>query len=145
MFCDDICMKFLLFNHISLKQEKGFQTFITMVRENLKTMKLKEAVTKAVDDCIRQGILKEFLIKHKAQVIKMSIYEYDEKKQRQFDMEEGTTLHFIVLVQRKIAKGKTLDAIADELESSVEEIRPVYDVVMKYPTDTYPKTILMNM
>ena len=79
----------------------------------------------------------------------MSIYEYDEKKQRKFDreegQEEGTTLCLIIQVQKKIEKGKTLDAIVNELEFSVEEIQPIYDVVVKYPTDTDPKTILMNM
>ena len=128
---------------------REYATFIAMIRENLKTMKLREAVTKAIDDCIKEGILKEFLIKHKAQVIKMSIYEYDEKKQRKFDreegQEEGTTLCLIIQVQKKIEKGKTLDAIVNELEFSVEEIQPIYDVVVKYPTDTDPKTILMNM
>ena len=131
------------------KTLREYAAFIAMVRENLKTMKLREAVAKAIDDCIKQGILKEFLVKHKAQVIKMSIYEYDEKKHLQFEreegMEEGDTRRIIILVQKKIANGKTLDVIADELESSVEEIQPIYDVVVKYPTDTDPKTILMNM
>ena len=83
----------------------------------------------------------------------MSIYEYDEKKHLQFEreegyeegMEEGDTRRIIILGQKKIAKGKTLDVIADELESSVEEIQPIYDVAVKYPTDTDPKIIFMNM
>ena len=75
----------------------------------------------------------------------MSIYEYDEKKQRQFDREEGITLCMIAQVQKKIVKAKTLDVIADELESSVEEIKRIYDVAMKYPADTDPNIILMNM
>ena len=124
---------------------REYAAFIAMIRENLKTTKPQEAVTKAVDDCIKQGILKEFLMKHKAQVIKMSIYEYDEKKQREFDREEGREEERILLIQKKICKGKTLDVIADELEASVEEIKPIYDAVVKYPTGTDPKVIIMNM
>ena len=40
---------------------------------------LEEAVTRAVDECIEEGILAEFLVKNKAEVIKVSIYEYDKE------------------------------------------------------------------
>ena len=42
-------------------------------------MSLKESVTKAVDECIKEGILADFLKKNKSEVISMSIFEYDEK------------------------------------------------------------------
>ena len=38
------------------------------------------AVIKSVDECIRKNILREFLISQKAEVIKMSIYEFDEER-----------------------------------------------------------------
>nr|WP_304577328.1 hypothetical protein [uncultured Acetatifactor sp.] len=41
---------------------------------------MKEAVDQAVDACIRQGILEEFLQQNRAEVTKMSIFEYDEEK-----------------------------------------------------------------
>ena len=66
-----------------------YAEFIAVIRRYNKTMKLKEAVEKAVDDCIKGGILREFLLKNRARIIKMSIYEYDAKKQREFDREEG--------------------------------------------------------
>ena len=69
-------------NNCTTLQE--YAKFIAMIRENQKTMSINKAVTKAVNDCIEQEILKDFLLKHKAQVIKMSIYEYDEKKQRRY-------------------------------------------------------------
>ena len=83
----------------------------------------------------------------------MSIYEYDEKKQRRFDREEGREegipiggdIKLIALIQKKVIKGKTLDAIADELESTEEEIRPLYDIVLKYPTDTDPRELLTHL
>ena len=54
---------------------------------------LEEAVTRAVDECIEEGILAEFLVKNKAEVIKVSIYEYDkefeEKKLRKAEYEAG--------------------------------------------------------
>ena len=71
------------------KTLREYARFVAMTRENRMTMSVEKAVEKAVNDCIAQGILREFLRKHKAQVIKMSIYEYDEEKQRKFDREEG--------------------------------------------------------
>ena len=56
-------------------------------------MPYPEAVTRAVDECIEEGILAEFLMKNKAEVIKVSIYEYDkefeEKKLRKAEYEAG--------------------------------------------------------
>ncbi len=71
------------------KTLQEYAKFVAMIRENRKTMKPEKAVTKAVDDCIEQGILRDFLMKNKARAIKTSIYEYDAKRQRKFDKEEG--------------------------------------------------------
>ncbi|MBR6452084.1 MAG: hypothetical protein IKS87_05215 [Lachnospiraceae bacterium] len=77
------------------------------------------------------------------------LYEYDRKKHMQFEREEalldGSTLFDIKLIQKKVAKGKTLDVIADELESSVEEIRPIYDSAVRFPTDTDPEIVLKDL
>ena len=87
----------------------------------------------------------------------MSIYEYDEKKQRKLDhedgveegielgIEKGIELGGIILIQKKIKKGKALDTIAEELETTVDEIKPIYDAIMKYPADTDPKEIYSSL
>ncbi len=54
---------------------------------------LNEAVTHAVNDCIREGILEEFLRKNRSEVIAMSIFEYnkeeEERKIRKAEYEAG--------------------------------------------------------
>ncbi len=147
-------------NNKALKGCRTLQEYaklIAMIRDNRKSMSAEKAVTKAVNDCIEQGILREFLLKYKAQVIKMSIYEYDEKKQRKLDREEGVqigieqgipvgdSIRLIIQIQKKLTKGKSLDAIADELETTVEDIKPIYDAVIKYPLDTEPKDIIAHL
>ena len=42
-------------------------------------MPLETAVSTAVEECIEKGILQEFLCEQKAEVIAMSIYEYNEE------------------------------------------------------------------
>lgn len=63
--------------------------YVSRVRHYSQTLPLKEAVIKAVDECIKEGILREFLIKNKAQVIKMSIFEYDREKHMKTLYEEA--------------------------------------------------------
>ena len=48
-----------------------------------------EAVEKAVDECIKNGILAEFLRKNRAQVLRVSIFEYDEEEHMRQEREES--------------------------------------------------------
>ena len=45
-----------------------------------KKMTLNDAVEKAVTECIRQGILTKFLTENRAEVVAMSIFEFDAEK-----------------------------------------------------------------
>ncbi len=51
-------------------------------------------------------------------------------------LKEGRDLCVLSLIKKKYSKGKPLVQIADELEESVESIRPLYDLVEKYPDKT---------
>ena len=73
---------------------KEYAKYVARVRKYVtQNIPLEEAVTRAVDECIEEGILAEFLMKNKAEVIKVSIYEYDkefeEKKLRKAEYEAG--------------------------------------------------------
>ena len=69
----------------------------------------------------------------------MSIYEYDAKKQRKFDREEGREegreQHLVELVCKKLKKGMPIDRIAAELEEDEERIRAIVNVAEKYAPD----------
>ena len=55
-----------------------------------KELELNEAVKLAVDECIRNDILSEFLRANKSEVISMSIFEYDkEEEERRKAAEES--------------------------------------------------------
>ncbi len=68
---------------------KEYVQFTEKIRENRKTMELKIAVNKAVDDCIKEGILEDFLREQRAEVIAVSIYEYDQEMHMQVVKEES--------------------------------------------------------
>ncbi len=56
-----------------------YMQYVDRIRRYSSQMAFEEAVEKAVSDCIREGILKEFLVANRAEVVQMSIFEYDEE------------------------------------------------------------------
>lgn len=67
-----------LMAHCQVLQE--YSLFVDMVRQEAKeTNDIAAAVTKAVDACIEQGILKDYLLARKSEVIDMVLTEYGEK------------------------------------------------------------------
>lgn len=72
---------------------REYAKYVVLVRKYKKEMKLDAAVKCAVDECIQSGILAEFLKKNRAEVIAVSIFEYDkeeeEKKLRKAEYEAG--------------------------------------------------------
>ena len=49
-------------------------------KQEFQELELNEAVKLAVDECIRNNILSEFLRANKSEVISMSIFEYDKEE-----------------------------------------------------------------
>lgn len=110
-----------------------------------------------IDYCVENHILDEFFANRRMEVLRaMTIDMTFERREVLFRKEEretgraegrvegidiGDSARLISQIQKKIAKGKTLEAIADDLESTVDEIKPIYDIVSKYPPDTDPVTI----
>ncbi|MBE5944533.1 MAG: hypothetical protein E7258_06400 [Lachnospiraceae bacterium] len=68
---------------------KEYMLYVDRVRSYQKDMSLADAVNKAVNKCIKEGILVEFLRKNKLEVISMSIFEYDEKLHEKTMMDIG--------------------------------------------------------
>ena len=60
---------------------KQYTQYVEQVRRNSASMPLEQAVEAAIEYCIRQDILKDFLLKQRAEVVKMSIFEYDEERE----------------------------------------------------------------
>lgn len=50
---------------------------------------MEQAVAAAVDTCIKEDILQDFLLEQKAEVIAMSIYEYNEEYVKKTLHDEG--------------------------------------------------------
>lgn len=68
---------------------KEYMLYVDRVRKHQKCMTIEDAVNRAVDECIGEGILVEFLTKNRAEVVRMSIYEYDQKLHEKTLLETG--------------------------------------------------------
>ncbi len=66
---------------------KEYSIFVDKVRRHVKagkgSDKLSKAVDTAVDECIKEGVLAEFLSAHKAEVKNMILTEYNEEKTKE--------------------------------------------------------------
>lgn len=57
-----------------------YARYVQRVRENAERMPLRDAVERAVDTCLKEGVLEEFLRKNRAEAIAVSIFEYNEEE-----------------------------------------------------------------
>ena len=123
---------------------KEYVQYVEKVRKYAGSLELPDAVERAVNECIREGILKDFLIRNRSEAIEVCIFEYNEEEAlkyiRQDEREIGEEAGFqkgvqhsiIHLFCKKLKKGKSLEVIADELEEDLEFVEKIYLTAKKY-------------
>ena len=85
---------------------KEYAQYVNYVRRYAKDFELNEAVKLAVNECIHDNILSDFLRVNKAEVISMSIFEYDKE-----------------LEERKLRKAEYEAGVADGIKTATENIK----------------------
>ncbi len=68
---------------------REYVLYIEKVRYYAYNLPIDQAVSRAVDDCISEGILADFLLQNKAEAIAMSIFEYDQEAHMKHVRKEG--------------------------------------------------------
>lgn len=93
-----------------------YMQYVGKVQEYAASLSMEAAVDRAVDECIKAGILRDFLLANKAEVKSMSIYEYDEEATRRAIRAEEYERGMGDGIQKGIQKG--IEAlILDNIES----------------------------
>ena len=119
----------LLMEHCQTLKE--YSQYVAKVRKYAAGMPLDQAVEYAVDECIKENILADFLRKNRAEVISMSIFEYDkeeeEKKLRKAEYEAGVEAGVSLGVEKGVKKGviETTRHLLKLNKLSLEEIASV--------------------
>lgn len=57
----------------------GYMKYVEKIRNYSEEMELDAAIDRSVKECIKENILAEFFRKNRAEVIQMSLFEYDEE------------------------------------------------------------------
>ena len=114
---------------------KEYAIYVKKVRTYAKSMKVEEAVDRAVTECINEGILREFLLQNRKEAVEMSIFEYDEEREirliRQDEFRQGQQNILRDLVHKKLEKGKSPAVIADELELEPDVVETLIQELQK--------------
>ena len=104
---------------------REYAQYVAKVREYAGTTDLDTAVEQAVNDCIQNGILADFLRANKSEVIAMSIFEYDkgeeERKLRKAEYEAGRA-------EGALQKARETAVVLQEAEFSVDRIAELLQV-----------------
>lgn len=84
---------------------------------------------RAIDECIRENVLRDFLMEHRAEARAMSIFEYDQERHmqqaREAGIEKGKEQLLRRQVQKNLARGMSISEIAEVLDESEERIREI--------------------
>ena len=110
---------------------QDYARYVARVRKYVAEILLDEAVERAVTECIREGILAEFLKKNRAEVVKVSIFEYDKEKEEkklrkaeyEYGREQGRTegeTRLLALIS-KMSAGEDADKITQLTDPEVLE------------------------
>ena len=92
-----------------------------------------EAVDRAINECIEEDVLRDFLMEHKAEARAMSIFEYDQERHMQQEREagiekgrrQGEEQLLCRQVQKNLARGMSFAEIAEVLDEAEERIREI--------------------
>ena len=116
---------------------RDYAIYTDKIREYTATMELVEAVDRAINECVEEDVLRDFLMKHKAEARAMSIFEYDQERHMQQEREagiekgrriglaEGEAQLLRRLVQKNLARGMNIAEIAEVLDETEERIREI--------------------
>ena len=106
-----------------------YAIYTDKIRAYTEEMELSEAVDRAMDECIREDVLREFLMKHKAEARAMSIFEYDQERhmqqEREAGIEKGKEQLLRRQVQKNLSRGMSISEIAEVLDETEERIREI--------------------
>jgi thymidylate synthase len=121
-----------------------YAEFIARVREVLKNKlseeEEKKVFQKVLNRCIREGILREFLIEHSSEVINMIFTEWNwddywEVKREEF-LEEGIEKGY---KKAKAEFGKQMRQSQEQIRQSQEQIRQLEEKIRRLEEQNTPR------
>ena len=116
---------------------RDYSEYVARIRTYSGELPFADAVKKAITECIQENILRDFLLKNRAEAKAMSIYEYDEEKTmrmfRKETLEDG--IHAVIKTCRKfnIPSDDIIQSLIANFQISANEAKKYLD---KYTTQS---------
>ncbi|HJB45635.1 MAG TPA: hypothetical protein H9713_02850 [Candidatus Mediterraneibacter surreyensis] len=101
---------------------REYAIYTDKVREYAEEMDLADAVERAIRECIAEGVLKDFLEKHRAEAKEMSIFEYDQEKHMRQEREDAWEDARLSMIKKMLENGMSEEDISHIAGVSEEEI-----------------------
>ena len=111
---------------------RDYSEYVARIRTYSDELPFADAVKKAITECIQENILRDFLLKNRAEAKAMSIYEYDEAKTMRMFRDEGyeegkiqTTIE--MCLEFNLSSDEILQRLMTKFQLSENEAREYLD------------------
>ena len=111
---------------------RDYSEYVARIRTYSGELPFADAVKKAITECIQENILRDFLLKNRAEAKAMSIYEYDEAKTMRMFRDEGyeegkiqTTIE--MCLEFNLSSDEILQRLMTKFQLSENEAREYLD------------------
>lgn len=113
------------------KTLKEYCQFVECIRKYAATMEIAEAVDRAVTECIKKNILADFLTKQRAEVVAVSIFEYNEEE----ELKKIRAAEFSVGREAGYEEGEAVGKAAGEVVGKVESVLELLEDLGEIPKE----------
>ena len=109
---------------------KQYATLVDKIKDGIKRgMDVENSIIEAVNWCIANDVLKDYLVRHKSEVVGMVLTEYDEKKhiknEKQISWEEGREANRLEVATEMLKDKSSLDKIIKYSKLPKEKIMSI--------------------
>lgn len=128
----------------------GYTTFVEKVRRHeRRSGNLEEALNQAMDECIAEGILADFFIRRRKEVLEDGYLDFTFERQlelvardsREDGLAEGIEQGCIALICKKYRKGLSIEETSEMLEMDKAFVESIYKLVEEMAPDADEKAI----
>ena len=127
----------------SCKTLSDYQTYVSLVRTYSTTMPIENAVSTAIEECIGNNVLREFLEKERAVIMSLSVFEFNKEREfkivRQDEREEGIRIG----LQQGMERGSIITYIKQAVKYGVSHEDAISDAADEFNvTEEYIRNII---
>ena len=127
----------------SCKTLSDYQTYVFLVQAYSETMPIEKAVSTAIEECIGNNVLREFLEKERAVVMSLSVFEFNKEREfkivRQDEREEGIRIG----LQQGMERGSIITYVKQAVKYGVSHKDAINDAADEFNvTEEYIRNII---